>query len=37
MANDWNALTADTVNAESKNEFKRRIDREMNDLDHINK
>jgi hypothetical protein len=27
----------ESVNAESINEFKRRIDQEMNDLEHINK
>ena len=36
-ANDWNAITVDSVNAESTNEFKRKIDQEMNDLEHINK
>jgi len=36
-ANDWNALSVKSVNAESTNEFKRRIDQEINDLEHINK
>jgi hypothetical protein len=36
-ANDWNALKVESVNAESINEFKRRIDQEMNDLEHIYK
>jgi hypothetical protein len=36
-ANNWNALSTESVNAETTDEFKRWIDQEISDLEQLNK